>query len=756
MAGNEFAHADAIADCVLAAFDALPAHRKPRLPSSGLKAGRREWVPLAGIVLENSHGALTCAALATGMKCLPRDKIQSLNGNVVHDSHAEILALRAFNRFLLDQSALLYADPSADNLLRPSSTQKPFTIDPQITIHMYCSEAPCGDASMELTMAQQDDQSPWTSTSDVESDELFGRGYFGTLGVVRRKPARPDAPPTLSKSCSDKLALKQYTSVLSAVSSLLIHPENAYIHTLVMPQSQMVSEACARAFGRHGRLSALENAPSGPFAFRPFAVRPTTREFSFSRRIVDPSTTSIVPSNISSLTKAIREELLPSLDVQCGPWLLNAKSYADIKASQMLSDREAAKQTAKDLSLQGWKRNTGDDEWSLSVPKSPLVCTLQYGTRTGWCTAINIYVVYDPLSWPDCFIEDRVTTLRQTQFEQIGTNSIQNLVELKTREAIRLATHTIPSIDHPNHCASPFKGQEELTSIDTDHTSLEILKQPPSPINILGKEVTSQSHTSVVRSLHRLFLSIKSKHSKHRRKGLFTRNQHFRMPREVVTGPRVVLDSLPWPITRSLVFWTIRSVNSFAMSAVIDLLVICILEHEERAVASKLERHFLQSIRTDLGYQFAHTSAACEGDLLYKLMSTQGFGQRWSVVKTSGQNIEHTRREACLKSQPAARAAPALRRIIAMGKFHGVNATATPTACLMVKTRRPGAAGVETVPWILSASPANHLSKAHQQAVCQSHRSQSLQCPLSGAVAHVLPVPGSGFHKLVTWDLASL
>ncbi|KAG9676416.1 adenosine-deaminase domain-containing protein, partial [Aureobasidium melanogenum] len=403
MAGNEFAHADAIADCVLAAFDALPAHRKPRLPSSGLKAGRREWVPLAGIVLENSHGALTCAALATGMKCLPRDKIQSLNGNVVHDSHAEILALRAFNRFLLDQSALLCADPSADNLLRPSSTQKPFTIDPQITIHMYCSEAPCGDASMELTMAQQDDQSPWTSTSDVESDELFGRGYFGTLGVVRRKPARPDAPPTLSKSCSDKLALKQYTSVLSAVSSLLIHPENAYIHTLVMPQSQMVSEACARAFGLHGRLSALENASSGPFAFRPFAVRPTTREFSFSRRIVDPSTTSIAPSNISSLTYGPKQETLINGTLQgrkqgdprgasavsrrsmwalaikvatslAQPALvaaLSAKSYADVKADQMLSDREAAKQTAKDLSLQGWRRNNGDDEWSLTEVKSP-------------------------------------------------------------------------------------------------------------------------------------------------------------------------------------------------------------------------------------------------------------------------------------------------------------------------------------------------------------------------------------------------
>lgn len=40
--------ADSIADCVLEAFAALPAHRKPRV----LANGNREWVPLAGVVVE--------------------------------------------------------------------------------------------------------------------------------------------------------------------------------------------------------------------------------------------------------------------------------------------------------------------------------------------------------------------------------------------------------------------------------------------------------------------------------------------------------------------------------------------------------------------------------------------------------------------------------------------------------------------------------------------------------------------------------
>lgn len=48
-------HPDAIADCVLNAFGALPQKFKPRR----LADGRREWVPLAGIVLRKCRPAGT-------------------------------------------------------------------------------------------------------------------------------------------------------------------------------------------------------------------------------------------------------------------------------------------------------------------------------------------------------------------------------------------------------------------------------------------------------------------------------------------------------------------------------------------------------------------------------------------------------------------------------------------------------------------------------------------------------------------------
>lgn len=71
---------------------------------------------------------------------------------------------------------------------------QPFTVHEHVKIYMYCSEAPCGDASMELTMYAQDDATPWPVPSEdassiEESTELLeGRGYFSQLGIVRRKP----------------------------------------------------------------------------------------------------------------------------------------------------------------------------------------------------------------------------------------------------------------------------------------------------------------------------------------------------------------------------------------------------------------------------------------------------------------------------------------------------------------------------------------------------------------------------------------
>lgn len=141
------------------------------------------------------------AALRTGMKCLPTAKIPQAAGTVLHDWHAEILAIRAFNHFLLQECLLLSSSPErSSTLVRrreiPEISQvgglQPFTIRENVKIHMYSSEAPCGDASMEFVMDAQSDPTPWPIAPESlfknQPSKLKGRESFSELGIVRRKP----------------------------------------------------------------------------------------------------------------------------------------------------------------------------------------------------------------------------------------------------------------------------------------------------------------------------------------------------------------------------------------------------------------------------------------------------------------------------------------------------------------------------------------------------------------------------------------
>ncbi|KAI0475800.1 adenosine deaminase/editase [Xylariaceae sp. FL0804] len=359
---------DLIAALVQEEYAKLPASCKPAVRSNGV----HEWVPLSGIVAQGEHPDRPC--LSTGMKCLPAAKLPQARGGVLHDWHAEVLALRAFNRFVLDECrALAEGSLASSKFLRRRTADEvgpapppggdygawhgqPFAWREDVLLHMYCSEAPCGDASMELTMEAQADATPWPTSSsssapippspcpsrippsppssgsspssfssasppnldpslapDLDHVSLPGRAYFSRLGAVRRKPARGDAPPALAKSCSDKLALRQCASLLGAAAALLVAPDAAYLASLALPAAQHRPDACRRAWAADGRMAPLllplpprQGAWPGGYAFRPFHVSPvpSSHEFVFSRRSVTArasrSSSSPSPSSSSS------------------------------------------------------------------------------------------------------------------------------------------------------------------------------------------------------------------------------------------------------------------------------------------------------------------------------------------------------------------------------------------------------------------------------------------------------------------------
>lgn len=90
------------------------------------------------------------------MKCLPASKLSQANGVALHDWHAEVLAIRSFNRFILDECRRLAQDNSAESEFLRRRTEEelvissdgrwhcqPFAWREDLTLHMYCSEAPC-------------------------------------------------------------------------------------------------------------------------------------------------------------------------------------------------------------------------------------------------------------------------------------------------------------------------------------------------------------------------------------------------------------------------------------------------------------------------------------------------------------------------------------------------------------------------------------------------------------------------------------
>lgn len=373
-----------------------------------------------------------CVSLATGMKCLAHAKVQTARGNVLHDSHAEILALRGFNRWLVDECEELARKGfmsgmegeegwvrwrqrtvhGRDEKRQEERQEPPFELHEDVSLHMYCSEAPCGDASMELVMQEQEDDTPWDrapptpalETDPQDEETLLGRGYFDQLGIVRRKPARPDAPLTLSKSCSDKLAMKQCTGLLSSVTARLVERRGTWLSTLVLPRSRLVEGAMERAFGRTGRMAPLladeailSRWRDKGFAFQPFEVRGTEREFGFSKiRSSTASQASAVPSNLATICTPQRSEILINGVLQgrrqddprgasCvsrrrmweatrglerllypeanqAPEAVEDETYTDFKAC---THREMVKADVRRLALKGWKRNEGDEGWRL-------------------------------------------------------------------------------------------------------------------------------------------------------------------------------------------------------------------------------------------------------------------------------------------------------------------------------------------------------------------------------------------------------
>lgn len=226
---------------------------KPTIRSNGVK----EWTVLSGIVAmipnpDTEEEELYPICISTGVKTLPDSYRSYSNGLMVHDSHAEILSIRLFNWFLIDEVEKMANNNKYMSKIIEKNDDSSFKIKTAIKLCLYVSEPPCGDSSMSYIA---DDQIPWNEDDqplkkgkiDLTSFVIRGRHQFGSLGIVRTKPGRPDSLVSYSKSCSDKLCLKQLTGLTNAFTSELF-PQNIFLDYMILPKDKNSSDDNKRCF----------------------------------------------------------------------------------------------------------------------------------------------------------------------------------------------------------------------------------------------------------------------------------------------------------------------------------------------------------------------------------------------------------------------------------------------------------------------------------------------------------------------------
>jgi tRNA-specific adenosine deaminase 1 len=153
---------------------ALACYKQFNLLSSRGKPSSNEWTHLAAFVIRNENNQIEILSIGTGTKCLGGEKDErGIQGCLLHDSHAEVIARRGLIRFFYEEIL------KENNSILIKEEKNKFYWNKSFRLYLFVSYSPCGAAAYLSDPIKR----PKLEHKSINSTELYlkpGKGYQTT------------------------------------------------------------------------------------------------------------------------------------------------------------------------------------------------------------------------------------------------------------------------------------------------------------------------------------------------------------------------------------------------------------------------------------------------------------------------------------------------------------------------------------------------------------------------------------------------